>query len=81
MRGGVVLYAAQENPQIDTATAEKGRFRMKTKLAPFQGQPQTARQHLWPAPQKTPQNLQKLATLENIDLVTIIGKGHDGREV
>ncbi len=30
MRGGVVLYAAQENPQIDTATAEKGRFRMKT---------------------------------------------------
>ncbi len=31
MRGGVVLYAAQENPQIDTATAEKGRFRMKTR--------------------------------------------------
>ncbi len=30
LRGGVVLYAAQENPQIDTATAEKGRFRMKT---------------------------------------------------
>ncbi len=25
-----MLYAAQENPQIDTATAEKGRFRMKT---------------------------------------------------
>jgi len=30
LRGGVGLYAAQENPQIDTATAEKGRFRMKT---------------------------------------------------
>ena len=29
LRGGVVLYAAQENPQIDTVTAEKGRFRMK----------------------------------------------------
>ena len=32
LRGGVVLYAAQENPQIDTATAEKGRFRMKTSI-------------------------------------------------
>jgi len=31
LRGGVVLYAAQENPQIDTATTEKGRFRMKTR--------------------------------------------------
>jgi len=30
LRGGIILYAAQENPQIDTATAEKGRFRMKT---------------------------------------------------
>ncbi len=30
LRGGVVLYAAQENPQIDTATAEKDRFQMKT---------------------------------------------------
>ncbi len=28
--GGVVLYAAQISPQIDTATAEKGRFRMTT---------------------------------------------------
>ncbi len=32
LRGGVVLYAAQENPQIDTAITEKGRFRMKTSL-------------------------------------------------
>ena len=30
LRGGVVLYAAQENPQIDTAITEKGRFRMIT---------------------------------------------------
>ena len=30
LRGDAVLSAAQENPQIDTATAEKGRFRMKT---------------------------------------------------
>jgi len=28
--GGVVLYAAQISPQIDTATAEKGRSRMTT---------------------------------------------------
>ena len=28
--GGVVLYAARIGPQIDTATAEKGRFRMTT---------------------------------------------------
>ncbi len=28
--GGVVLYAAQTNPQIDAATGEKGRFRMET---------------------------------------------------
>ncbi len=28
--GGVVLYAAQISPQIDTATAEKGCFRMTT---------------------------------------------------
>ena len=26
--GGVGLYAAQENPQIDTGTAEKSRFRI-----------------------------------------------------
>jgi len=32
LRGGVVLYAAQERPQIDAVTAEKGRFRMKTSL-------------------------------------------------
>jgi len=30
--GGVVLYAAQISPQIDTATAEKGRFWMTTML-------------------------------------------------
>ncbi len=30
LSGGVVLYAAQTSPQIDAATAEKGRFRMKT---------------------------------------------------
>ncbi len=29
--GGVVLYAAQISPQINTATAEKGRFRMITR--------------------------------------------------
>ncbi len=32
LRGDVVLYVAQASPQIDTATAEKGRFRMKTRL-------------------------------------------------
>ncbi len=31
LRGGVHRYAAQVSLQIDTATAEKGRFRMKTK--------------------------------------------------
>jgi len=30
LRGGVHRYAAQANPQIDTARAEKNRFRMKT---------------------------------------------------
>ena len=30
MSGGVVLYAAQANMQIDTEIAEKGRFRIKT---------------------------------------------------
>ncbi len=30
MRGGVHRYAAQENPKIDTARAEKGTFRMET---------------------------------------------------
>jgi hypothetical protein len=30
LRGGVLLYAAQENPQIDTEIAEKSRFRMET---------------------------------------------------
>ncbi len=30
LRGGVVLYAAQVRLQIDTATAEKSRFRIKT---------------------------------------------------
>jgi hypothetical protein len=28
---GVVLYAAQSNPQIDVEIAEKGRFRTKTR--------------------------------------------------
>ncbi len=28
--GGVVLYAAQISPQVDTAMAEKGRFRTTT---------------------------------------------------
>jgi len=31
LSGGVVLYAAQSNPQIDAEIAEKGRFRTKTK--------------------------------------------------
>jgi hypothetical protein len=30
LSGGVVLYAAQSNPQIDAEIAEKGRFRTKT---------------------------------------------------
>jgi hypothetical protein len=30
LRGGVHTYAAQENPQIDAARAEKGTFRMET---------------------------------------------------
>ena len=30
LRRDVVLYVAQASPQIDTAMAEKGRFRMKT---------------------------------------------------
>ncbi|RLB67441.1 MAG: hypothetical protein DRH08_03645 [Deltaproteobacteria bacterium] len=30
LSGGVVLYAAQSNVQIDAEIAEKGRFRMKT---------------------------------------------------
>jgi hypothetical protein len=30
LSGGVVLYAAQSNPQIDAEIAEKGRFRAKT---------------------------------------------------
>ncbi len=34
LRGGVVLYAAQTSPQIDAATAEKGRFQMKTNQVP-----------------------------------------------
>ena len=29
MRGGILLYAAQASPQIDTARAEKDRFRME----------------------------------------------------
>src|SRR6056297_373055 len=31
LSGGVVLYAAQSNAQIDAEIAEKGRFRTKTK--------------------------------------------------
>ncbi len=30
LRGGVLNYATQEIPQIDTEIAEKGHFRMKT---------------------------------------------------
>jgi hypothetical protein len=30
LRGGVVVYAAQANAQIDAEIGEKGRFRMKT---------------------------------------------------
>jgi hypothetical protein len=30
LSGGVVLYAAQSNPQIDAEIVEKGRFRTKT---------------------------------------------------
>jgi len=32
--GGVCWYAAQANPKIDTAGAEKDRFRMETSLRP-----------------------------------------------
>ncbi len=32
MRGGVLRYAAQENPKIDAAKAEKDPFRMETRL-------------------------------------------------
>jgi len=32
LSGGVVLYAAQTNAQIDAEIAKKGRFRMKTRL-------------------------------------------------
>jgi hypothetical protein len=32
LRGGVHRYAAQASLRIDAATAEKGRFRMKTRL-------------------------------------------------
>ncbi len=31
LRGDVVLYVAQASLQIDAATMEKGRFRMKTR--------------------------------------------------
>jgi hypothetical protein len=31
LRGGILLYAAQVIPQIDTARAEKNPFRMETK--------------------------------------------------
>ena len=31
LRGGVAVYAAQANVQIDTEIVKKGRFRMKTK--------------------------------------------------
>jgi len=34
LRGGVHRYAAQASPKIDTARAEKDRFRMETKLDP-----------------------------------------------
>ena len=30
LRGGVPMYAAQENPKIDAARAEKGPFRTET---------------------------------------------------
>ncbi len=30
LRGGVPMYAAQENPKIDAARAEKGTFLMET---------------------------------------------------
>ena len=33
LSGGVVLYAAQSNVQIDSKVAEKGGFRTKTKYA------------------------------------------------
>jgi len=32
LRGGVAIYAAQANEQIDAEIGEKGRFRMKTSL-------------------------------------------------
>jgi hypothetical protein len=32
LSGGVVLYAAQSNPQVGAEIAEKGRFRTKTRL-------------------------------------------------
>jgi hypothetical protein len=31
LSGGVALYAAQSNPQIDAEIAEKGRFQTKTR--------------------------------------------------
>ncbi len=32
LRGGVLLYAAQENVKFDAEIAEKGRFGMKTNV-------------------------------------------------
>ena len=34
MRGGVAVYAAQANVQIDAEIGEKGRFRMETNYKP-----------------------------------------------
>jgi len=60
--GGVVLYAAQISPQINTATAEKGRFRMKT-ISLF---PTSRReQFLWRAANNLQLLLQMQETLQN----------------
>jgi hypothetical protein len=41
LRGGVHRYAAQANPQIDAATAEKDRFRTETSSIQSGSRPRT----------------------------------------
>ena len=41
LSGGVVVYAAQSNVQIDAEIAEKSRFRTKTRIVAFDGQNNT----------------------------------------
>jgi hypothetical protein len=72
LRGGVHRYAAQVRPQIDTARAEKDRFRMKTKYGICRWDPSaklfccitgTIRQRKRPAALRPPRHLRS-ATIQ-----------------